>query len=778
MKKKVLLAAVFAAVVCVFSAHAEGDETLDYTVSAGSPVTVSAAATYRNMYLHADLVVDGATLSATGSVVTVGSESGENVHVTVRNGGILSTSGERTGWTIGGNGGFAHFTLEPNSSEVWSFSTPLSLSLSANAAVPGDTADILTLGRNTVFNSRGINNYNAKPVRILFNGGYLYKTSWSTTLFNAADKKFILESVGGNPIHIQFTHQQGNFQSGTTQIETRGGGDVLMNVWYDATQGYCFNLNSGGSRMTWNHTGNTRMTGGGLYYAKVADALPRGALTGNIMIEGSNTRIDLYGKKHQANGVIMTSTSEALMNSQPPGAVLRLGNYKADSVFTGKTVGNVWLEKFGTGTLTITNATVDALQIRTGTATAGGVSARMLETAGDTTLAVDKGTLAVTNIAYFYGKVNVANGKTLELGGSADAYLFATNAECVSGGTVVKKGAGKLTVLGPGAFASSDIQVKAGTLAFAAAGTTNKWFRWRIKQTYDISNLEINRLKIVGGDGATRVDGGGTQYAYSVVVNTTALKDMPEKSIMSSDSGWQIRESDYFRRPPYAIFDDETWTSLCLTNGWPQVGSSGTWRTLTFRLPASGGKACGYKINTGYNSMNGNVSTWTMETSPDGVNWHFADARENVIPPSASITWFNGDVAYPLLGAAGENEGLGGGISSNANVQVDAGATLDLNGAADEYSVISKLAVDWTAGAGMISKFLPAANGALYLTNVAAGQHISGQEVPITFGTVTGAGNVSSWSVYVNGVLKAGLKVICRDGKMCLVRSGLGIMIL
>ena len=132
------------------------------------------------------------------------------------------------------------------------------------------------------------------------------------------------------------------------------------------------------------------------------------------------------------------------------------------------------------------------------------------------------------------------------------------------------------------------------------------------------------------------------------------------------------------------------------------------------------------------------------------------------------VLWFAVDYALTRpLSVTGN-----GSIQVNENVQGNA-RTLDLSAIADADLSIGGLTVDTAYYYGKtptITKFRPAANGKLYLTNV-SGQLPAKFTVPINLTTVVDAENFATWKVvangeeahgyvpvYENGVLKADLK--------------------
>ena len=85
------------------------------------------------------------------------------------------------------------------------------------------------------------------------------------------------------------------------------------------------------------------------------------------------------------------------------------------------------------------------------------------------------------------------------------------------------------------------------------------------------------------------------------------------------------------------------------------------------------------------------------------------------------------------------------------SVAVASGTTLDTSSIEDADISIGSLTVDAAAAANpTITKFRPAANGKLYLTNV-SGELAANYTVPINLTTVVDAENFASWKVYVNG---------------------------
>lgn len=103
-----------------------------------------------------------------------------------------------------------------------------------------------------------------------------------------------------------------------------------------------------------NYTGNTTITGGTLRLG-VNNVIPHGAggVAGNVVVNGT---LDLNGKSDSINGL---SGSGVVDNTGAATSTLSVGNNAQTSTFNGviqSTVGNVNLNKTGSGTLTLGNA--------------------------------------------------------------------------------------------------------------------------------------------------------------------------------------------------------------------------------------------------------------------------------------------------------------------------------------------------------------------------------------------------------------------------------------
>ena len=123
-------------------------------------------------------------------------------------------------------------------------------------------------------------------------------------------------------------------------------------------------------------------------------------------------------------------------------------------------------------------------------------------------------------------------------------------------------------------------------------------------------------------------------------------------------------------------------------------------------------------------------------------------------------------------------------VSGSGSIQVredvQYARTLDLSAIPDADLSIGGLTVDTAYYYGKIptiTKFRPAANGKLYLTNV-SGELASNYTVPIHLTTVVDAENFASWKVYVNGTEVRGFVPVYENGVLkAKFKHGLAIFV-
>ena len=147
---------------------------------------------------------------------------------------------------------------------------------------------------------------------------------------------------------------------------------------------------------------------------------------------------------------------------------------------------------------------------------------------------------------------------------------------------------------------------------------------------------------------------------------------------------WNEPDGGYRDRTPSALFDGQSWTRL----RYSTLPTAGNPKVIVVRLPASANDVLQYNFRNGYSTQT-EPTDWTLETSPDGVNWTLPNAWVGQVPATTTQGFYNGGVHYQILAGRSGSPGL----SPTANVRVDQGATLDFGGVAARQT-LANLTVD------------------------------------------------------------------------------------
>lgn len=748
-------------------------------VAQGASAEISSVQSNSSLTVHGTLTVTSKLYLAPGSH-SLGSDAGDEGQLLVNgpyNTALVgaTNSNQNLNFYIGSNGGKGGVTVSGPTAvlpQPYDYNPQfayryLYLTQHANAKSATGTNDLLTLNFGGIAGAQKIENGSTSAVaRVRFNGGLFYLSNqWEVnTLFvSASGAKILLESVDSQPIQF-YKYLSGNtpsFSAGT--VETAGSGDVVLCGRY---QDYFMLFNA----MTWNHTGKTRLTGEFYMRLNANEATPCGAGKSSIHLQSSDARLDLYGKSTSVNDLIGPGK---LMNNNSSAATLKMGTWSNDcsygATFSGPYAIN--LVKSGTGTLTVTNGVLPNVSVTGGTLVVRPKSGTTSYTAGalslaaGTTLVVDGTKLLVSGFTDEGATVTLLNGGTIINTVTASSDTITDGAVLGDDGQLVKAGSGALMVCRDSVF-NADLRIEAGTLRFAASGTTNHWFRFTFKGMYTVTGFELSEMMLMNKSGV-RVDGGGSYTGLlSPVTNAPAAAEptnMVPKSVWASDPSWILSEpsNGYRDRTPSALFDGQSWTRLRYST-MPTLGDPASWKKFVVRLPSAAGVTASYNFRNGYSNVN-HPNHWAVESTPDGVNWTTVSQYWYITPPSGvAQSYYNNGVHYKIN--TGDMAGAGG-FGSSSLVQVSSGAKLDCS-LVTGGQVVSKLAVDATVGGGTLKNVKFAASGALYLTNLPAGTKLSNYEIPLTFDGVADTAAVRSWTVYADGVARTGVRLAFIDGKL------------
>jgi autotransporter-associated beta strand protein len=753
-------------------------------VAQGESAAISSVQTNSSLTVHGTLTVTSKLYLVPGTH-TVGPDAGDEGQMLVNGAYNMAlvgstNAGQNLLFLIGSSGGRGGVTVSgPTEVRPQGYGYDpqfayrfLFLTQHTNAKSDTGTNDLLTLNDGGIAGPQKLENDSTSAVaRVRFNGGLYYLSNqWdnNTKFVSASGARILLESVDGHPIQF-YTYQSGatpSFNSGT--VETTGSGDVVLCGRF---QDYYMLFNA----VTWNHTGKTRLTGDFYMRLNANEATPCGAGKSSIYLESSDSRLDLNGKATSVNDLIGPGK---LTNNSPSTATLKMGTWSNDCYYSAKFCGSnaINLVKSGTGTLTVTNGVLPNVSVTGGTLVVrpksgtASYTAGSLSLAADTTLVVDGTKLLVSGFTDEGATVTFLNGGTIMNTVTTTSDTITDGSVLGEDGLLVKAGAGALTVCRDSAF-GADLRIVAGTLRFAAPGTTNRWFRFTFKGMYIVSGFELSEMMLMNRSGA-RVDGGGSSTGLlSPVTNAPANAEpanMAPQSVWASDQNWILSEpaGGYRDRTPSALFDGQSWTRLRYGT-LPTLSDSTSWKKFVVRLPSAAGVTASYNFRNGYSGTT-HPTHWAVESSPDGINWTTVSQYTYVTPPSGVQQYYNNGVHYKIN--TGDMAGAGG-FSPSSLVQVGSGATLDCSLVTGGQEV-SKLAVDATAGGGTLKNVKFAADGALYLTNFPAGTKLSNYEIPLTFAGVTGTAAVRSWTVYVDGVVRTDIRLAFIGGKLVVFPLG------
>lgn len=549
--------------------------------------------------------------------------------------------------------------------------------------------------------------------------------------------------------------------------------------------------------VVWGHTGDFRLQED--VRVTCDNLLPVGDGTGDIVfdvVKEAKTyplALDIRGCTNAVNGVrdgmgnsLVTNSSEAVLS------VLRLGTAK-DGVFTARAGGRLRIEQTGhtvdmgaaevactyavvAGTLRVTNAaTIATLEVGTnGTVVVDGavLTVGTLRDNGGTFRCVNGGRLAVA-----------AGGTGLNFSGVAGGLV---NPNFAGRGTVEKTGEGTFVVHQTNAF-PWNVHVAAGTWRFAGIGCTNEWWRWTAKE---VSEPRLNLASL----GLFRPV---SDTAHWTPATTGAIQPAPAGTVPADLARNQSHVPDHvlmrdepdstggaFPRGARFLFANAFNDYFEPTSPVPRGASSpATWIPVTFRIAPDA--IVGFSQRASW----GGAATWprvfTLETSADGAAWTTALAADNCLW-TGGAAWYLGDATsasnnrnycpHPLP-IGGYDAPCAAGFAADAEVRVDAGATLDLsNGATAAARAVSSLTVDAVAGGGTVRGLAVPETGTLRLLNVASDADLVDYTVPLALPDATATANFARWTLVVNGAVSE-RRLAWRAGALCIPARGTVIMV-
>lgn len=588
------------------------------------------------------------------------------------------------------------------------------------------------------------------------------------------------------------------------------------------------------TNVVWNNAGDlvvgpfTKPDKNMAFVVSEADVLPHGPQTGNVVARawpGTNfvLKVQLKKTSQKLNGL---DVGDGVWLEAPAGTTLTFGEDDTDGVLAGAvTNAEISCVKTGAGTLTLSNATVRALSV-----TGGVVDFRAGTASRVKTFAVTNATVRLTSNA----AVEVENWL---LGPNADVAVVIpasaqTNEITVGYATMpdvplVKEGAGLATCATVDDAKGMPIHVKGGVLRMGGCVCTNDWWRFVVRKAMvdsyhftDASVPEFSRdvTLMLGSIGMFSPEGMQCMGNATGAEDGTDAADLAEGFVSSANPVMRWSIEIYQKLYPgaqnrpilgggtaaggamsFVSFDRNLWLEnfydLRATNGasahisgWssgvlftnavvrPDVPE--TWETISWRVKKSwkDRAPASYALRRCVNTDGDDkphATDWTLESSPNGVDWEVMDVRSNQaftttsegprLNPQFNYT-YNAHVPYLFSAKSAEWK-----FTTYGAVQVDAGAVLDMDELGEGNVAFNGVKVDFERGAGAITKFVPAADGVLHLVNApvdAEGRLRARVDTGLEVRTVAGEERLKTWKVVVNGVRSSASRVSVRDGRL------------
>ena len=670
------------------------------------------------------------------------------------------------------------------------------------SATAGSTR--LELGPGSVVNTKNVNKYCNPTPWIFFTGGrfdfsaktsgYLFTQqgwtwggSWPNTgtVLKSVDAPIDLTVVGTCKLTEGWASRSLTLE-GNGGFVKRGAGTLLWG-WYTtgSNDGYV------GGNAT--YTGDTVIKAGGIRLATPSTATK--AQIRYSIPPASPLKIEEGAFfDFDGNDAAWVSVSGAgmLTNSAETAATLTLGLGNGDCALGTAAVGGpIKVVKGGTGTLTVsTSPTLVGLVASNGVTklTAGmTLEAASVKVLRGATLDIRGATLVCPDLVVEKGGNFYADGSSrFDENLVADEAMTIFGGRYASGGTFRKLGTGTVTMYAPCERPNGRFEVAAGSVkAMATATYPGRYYRINYfrdvgRNTGDgVGFAEFSLYGVTGG----RINQG--TYTYNKITNKTKpygdVDGIDDATVLAErEVNWWGKGDGYYINAtanPVNAFDGDLSTTTLNTWYWDASN------TLVFRVPDDTPPAVGFTFTTSSSPIR-RPTQWKLWGSENGKDWvmlannitNTGDAAvwtylTNSTPDTAK-TEYNGGFPYFLNDLAIPADYAPFGTSTVVTVAKD--ATLDLEKAT---MTLSRLEVDCTAGSGSITRFTPAANGALYLVNVPANADLGNYVVPLSVGEVGETSGFKTWRVFVNGVVDDACRVAWRNGRLMVLAKGLTVLI-
>lgn len=727
----------------------------------------------------ATINLDGGTITVDGTKASIGSAHSSNdtpTTLTVTNSadGTYGKVTVRNGTTTG-----------PIKDNRFNFSAKF-FKVATNAADVTGTdgvVDVLSV-ENASVSMRRFENYSSLTGRIAVSGtSWLMKGggySYGEGVFVKGST--VIDLQDGAQLSFSVGNQLGTFNSAGASTIVTGTGDLIFRQSYNMSQGNYQMVFQKGAVL--NNAGNVYFCGAwGAGFFSVRDNDVIGPNVATISPLGSD-RITLcvptpyiitvrdidfvrngYSDKLVGDGAIRVDASSAVRTFRaniPPA-------YEHVASWVTNTYENLLtIEKVGANELTMASTTnIPTLKV--------------LE--GPVRITSD---CVISNLFGATGATLIADGCTVSFTG--EAILNGLELETANGGSFVKAGGGRMAAYDPGTI-DGPLHVAAGSLVFSQYGFTNKYWRWTFTKVYNGPKpLHLGRFWVFGTDGEHAAkDLGYKSTNETLTAGTCRWRVDPSTNVAIDASTIYWQGESYVRACFRTYFTSGMNNFANLMSPVIDPDNPASYLALELRLKDSAKPVTGYNIATALG--NDYPMSWTVEASDDGETWTSIETRTDEVHKNPLIYYFfdgeSANGASSVVNIRGKpreyfhftgyrNDGLAA-LSEPLSVQVDDGAMLDLR-AFTEGQPIGSLTIDMDTGGGTIYGGSAAAGGTLALTNAAASGRDILSPLPLVLDGISGTGNLSSWTVTVDGVERK-FRVAMVNGSLCLQPTGTFIIV-
>lgn len=742
-------AAGLVAAIVLAGGLARGD---DFAVAVDETQTLTAAATYGNVDVQGQLILDGkaTVVSVTNKLMLV---PGRGV-VTVRNNARLAM------WYNDA------FVVAASDAEDVPTSVPV-LNLEGPATVTMD-----------VVNKSSVTSCVAVSGTVAWGRRNGYK--WDGT-FGKGGPWRVTVAAGGR---LTFDHgnQGGHLNDDGVSVRFEGAGDLAFAHVYNASASGAFRVQAGADIANtgclfmrgdksgvWTFCNGSRVNG-------PTNVVAQGAPCAWIVNAGAD--VTVRNLTWNRSGDTVSGTGRVTVDASEADVVVA-ANVPACVVNTTDTPNTLAFVKTGTHDAVFAVTNLPALTVGAGCAVVTN-DCRMgrLVVAAGATLIVDGGRIVCSDLEKS-GEIVCRNGGAVSVktDGTAGDEAGMLRTPLWSMTELVKTGDTDLIVYDPEAVAGF-VHVAGGALRFSKRGLSDKYFRLTFKECWpfwysgqDRHARLFSKIGLYDSQDKPIHMGWGENAAYGTpAIELKAGQVTAPVGTVIVNSGAALHA--------VVIANDITTAGYMPEFDKVQTNAAdtATWQEITARFYADKPAIDGLNFYTGWE--HGSPRVWTVETSATGQDgsWRMVmDVANAPSPPNKNhYDCIGGDKSKPAYHFRYVEPGVTG-LADVLQIQVDGGAVLDFTSKTGGQTV-DCIVVDLAAGGGTVgtvSNVVFAASGVVELKGVS---RLPKGELPLICAAASGEENLANWTVAVAGRPRRG-SVSLRGERLNVSADGMLLLI-